>query len=235
MFTVDEYCSRLDKVRHAMEHAGVDLLYLSSPEAICYLSGFKAEWYQAQGPKSWYPASGLAVRVDADDYLHFETENEHVLAAFTSVSKNLRVLAESSQPTDSLLTFIINGLKDEGWLNGTVGLEMWSYRPSRGYSELFQSALESHGCTVVDATDIVTGVSKIKSAQELVYTRNAARIGDIGMQAAIDTIAPGVTELEVYGEMVRAMARAGGENASITSRYLPALKAPVCTRWHHGV
>ena len=216
MFTCEEYRERLNRVRAAMEAAGVDLLYLSSPEAICYLSGFKAEWYQAQGPKSWYPASGLAVRLDADDYLHFETENEQVLAAFTSVSKNFRIFGESSQPTDSMMTFILSALKDEGWLKGTVGLEMWSYRPARGYSELFQKALETHGCKVVDATDIVAQIRKIKSPQELVFTRTAARIGDIGMQAAIDTIAPGVSELEVYGEMVRAMAKAGGENASIT-------------------
>ena len=216
MFPVGEYRTRLRRVRSAMEKAGVELLYLSSPEAICYLSGFRAEWYQAQGPRSWYPASGLAVRVDADDYLHFETEHEQVLAAFTSVSRNFRILGESSQPTDSMMSFIISSLADEGWLTGTVGLEHWSYRPSRGYSELFQSALERYGCQVVDATDVVAGVRKIKSPQELTYTRAAARIGDIGMQAAVDTIAPGVTELEVYGEVVRAMAKAGGENASIT-------------------
>ena len=196
MFPVGEYRTRLRRVRAAMEEARVDLLYLSSPEAICYLSGFRAEWYQAQGPRSWYPASGLAVRVDADDYLHFETEHEQVLAAFTSVSRNFRILGESSQPTDSMTSFIISSLADEGWLTGTVGLEHWSYRPSRGYSELFQSALESYGCQVVDATDVVAGVRKIKSPQELTYTRTAARIGDIGMQAAVDTIAPGVTELE---------------------------------------
>ncbi|MDH3688360.1 MAG: Xaa-Pro peptidase family protein, partial [Gammaproteobacteria bacterium] len=174
------------------------------------------ERYQAFGPKAWLPASGIAVRVDSDDYMHFEVENEEILAGFTSVSTDLRIFRSSSQPMHSLQEFIINNLKDAGWLKGTAGLEMWSYRPNRGYSEQFQAALEQAGCKVVDATEIVGQVRKLKSAQEIAYTKTAARIGDIGMKAALDFIRPGVTELDVYGEIVNAMAKAGGENPSIT-------------------
>ncbi len=229
IFSVAEYADRLSRVRAAMRAAGVDMLYLSSPEAIAYLSGFRAEWYQAQGPKAWLPASGLAVHVDHDDYIHFETENEQVLAGFTSISRDLRILGEGSQPMASMMDFIVDELASEGWLSGSVGLEMWSYRPSRGYSEMFQSALQAKGARVVDGTDVVAGVRKLKSPQELSYTKTAARIGDIGMQAAIDAIQPGVTELEVYGEVVRAMARAGGENPSIT---MPVSSGPKSACMH---
>ena len=40
------------------------------------------------------------------------------------------------------------------------------------------------------------------------------------MRAARDALAPGVTELEVYGEMVAALAQAGGENPAITQPVL---------------
>src|SRR5690606_22478228 len=46
----------------------------------------------------------------------------------------------------------------------------------------------------------------------------------IGMAAARETIAAGVSELEVYGEIVRAMARAGGENPGITMPVLSGTK-----------
>ncbi|MBT7648567.1 MAG: Xaa-Pro peptidase family protein [Alphaproteobacteria bacterium] len=216
VFSIEEYAQRLTRVRAGMAAAGIDTLYLTSPEAICYLSGYRAEWYQAQGPKSWLPVSGLAVHADADDYIHFEVQNEQVIAGFTSVSRDLRIFGGDAQPGNDLLEFIVDELDGEGWLSGTVGMEMFSYRPKRGVSEMLQAAMEAKGATVVDGTEIVGKVRKIKSPQELAYTRTAARIGDVGMAAALDTIRAGVTELDVYGEIVRAMARAGGENSSIT-------------------
>ena len=215
-FSVAEYQQRLVNVRKAMQAAKVDLLFLSSPESMCYLSGYKAEWYQAFGPRQWLPASGIAVHVDGDDFMHFDVENEEVLAGFTSVSRDMRIFRSSSQPMRSMQDFIIKNLKQSGWTGGTVGLEMWSYRPTRGYSEQFQAALEDAGCTVVDGTDIVGSVRKIKSPQEIAFSRTAAQIGDVGMRAALDYMRPGVSELDVYGEVINAMAKAGGENPSIT-------------------
>ena len=55
--------------------------------------------------------------------------------------------------------------------------------------------------------------------------RRAGRLCDIGLAAARDAIAPGVTELEVYGEIIRAMAAAGGENPGITLPVLSGQRA----------
>ena len=48
-FTAAEYRTRLQRIRGAMAHAGIDLLYLSAPESLHYVCGFQAEWYQASG------------------------------------------------------------------------------------------------------------------------------------------------------------------------------------------
>ena len=215
-FSLEEYKQRLTNIRSAMAAAKVDLLFLSSPESMCYVSGYKAEWYQAFGPKQWLPASGIAVHVDADDFIHFDVENEEVLAGFTSVATDKRIFRSSAQPMRSMQDFIVKNLKQKGWLRGTVGLEMWSYRPTRGYSEQFQQGLEEAGCKVIDGTDIVGSVRKLKSPQEIAFSRTAAQIGDVGMRAAREYMRPGVTELDVYGEVINAMAKAGGENPSIT-------------------
>ena len=216
VFPIEEYRQRLNRVRSAMEFAGIDMLYLTSPEAVCYLSGYRAEWYQAQGPKSWLPVTGIAVHVNACDHIHFEVQNEQVLAGFTTVSRDLRIFGGDAQPSEDVIGFIVDNLDVEGWLKGTVGLEMYSYRPNRAVSERLQTGFEGKGAAVVDGSDIVNGVRKIKSPAELAIIRTAAKIGDIGMQTAIETIRPGVAELDVWGEMVRAMARAGGEPSSIT-------------------
>ena len=61
-------------------------------------------------------------------------------------------------------------------------------------------------------------VRRIKSSRELAYLREAGRFADIGMSAARDALAVGVTELDVHAEMTYAMLKAGGEPAAI---YLP--------------
>jgi Xaa-Pro aminopeptidase len=80
---------------------------------------------------------------------------------------------------------------------------------------MFQSALEKEGCRVIDGTDIVREVRAIKSPQEIAYVEKAAKIAEVGHKAAIETMRPGMTELDVYGEIVNAMAKAGGENPAI--------------------
>ncbi|WP_315770777.1 M24 family metallopeptidase [Rhodococcoides kroppenstedtii] len=212
-FSRGEYLQRHRRLRKAMSEANIDLLYLSSPEAICWATGYQAEWYHGQSPTSWPAFSGVAVHVDHDDWLHFETKDEQVLVRITSVSDKLRLGSDTD-----LLESVITGLVDESWLKtGTrVGLEMGSYRPNRNQSEQFQAAIEARGGIVSDGTLIVRKLRRDKSPQELAHVRTAQRIADIGMAAGQAALQPGVTELEVYGEIVRAMARAGGENPGIT-------------------
>jgi Xaa-Pro dipeptidase len=212
-FPIEEYRQRLDRIRASMREQGIDVLFLSAPESICYVSGYAADWYRSQASSDWRPASGIAISVDADDYIHFDETDEQLLMKILSVSRDVCIHQHSDPP---MKDFIVAELGSRGWLKGTVGLEMWSYRPNRRYSEMFQAALEERGCRVVDATKLVRGLRNIKSERELEYVKTAQRMADIGMKAARDSLRPGVTELDVYAEMVYAMAKAGGENPAIT-------------------
>lgn len=212
-FGIGEYHDRHRRLREAMSAVGIDVVYLSSPEAICWATGYQAEWYHGQAPTQWPAFSGVAVHVDHDDWLHFETQDELLLTRITSVSRNIRIGSDTD-----LLESVLDGLKDVGWLGDgvVVGLEFSSYRPNRAQSDLFQGAIESTGASTVDATGLTRGVRRVKSSQERAHVRTAQRIADVGMQAARDSLAPGVTELDVYAEIVYAMAKAGGENPGIT-------------------
>jgi len=125
--------------------------------------------------------------------------------------------------------FIIDELKAEGWLDGTVGMELYSYRPNPVISARFRAAFEEQGSTVTDGSDVLREVRWIKSPQEIAYLEHAARITDIGIEAARKTIRAGVTELDVYGEIINSMAKAGGENPGIT---LPVLSGPKANTGH---
>ena len=214
-FSRDEYRRRLDLVRGRMATAGVDLLYVTNPDHICYLSGYTAEWFQEGGPKTWSGTSGIAVHVDHDYYLHFENEDEKLNAEFTTWPEHLRIMPEHDI-TAGFSKWMIDELHAEGWIGATVGMELYSYRPNPADSAHLRSLFEEKGAAVVDGSDIVAGARKLKSDAELEVVREAARIGDIGLNAGIDAVRAGVTELDVYAEIIYAMAKAGGENPAIT-------------------
>ena len=214
-FSREEFRRRLDTVRKRMSDAGIDLLYVTNPDHICYLSGYQAEWFQEGGPKTWSGTSGIAVHVDHDHYIHFENEDEKLNAEYTTWPDHLRIMPEHDI-TAGFSDWAVGELVKEGWLGKTVGLELYSYRPNPADSAKLAALFEGKGAEVVDGSDAVAGARLLKSDEELEVIREAARIGDIGLRAALDSIRAGMTELDVYAEIVYAMAKAGGENPAIT-------------------
>jgi len=208
-FPEEEFRDRLARVRAAMAGAKVDLLFLTSPEAVHYLTGFSCEWYQAQSGRAFPATSGIAIHVDHEDHIHFETPSEAILTAMGTVSRDVRIFPIENRRNG--LAFILKELGAEGWLTGAVGLELYNYRPNPVLAEQFRAGFAGAGMTVVDGTEIVRSVRHVKSPREMECFAEAARIADIGMAAAKAAIAPGVTELEVFGEFIAAMTKAGGE------------------------
>jgi Xaa-Pro aminopeptidase len=231
-FPEEEFRGRLARVRAAMAKAKLDLLFLTSPEAIYYLTGFQCEWYQAQSGRAFPATSGVAVHVDHDQHIHFETPSEAILTAIGTVSRDVRIFPMETRRNG--LAFILGELEAEGWLRGTAGLELYNYRPNPVIAEQYREGFAGAGMTVADGTDIVRGVRHIKSPLEMACFAEAARIADIGMAAARDAIQPGVTELEVFGEFVAAMARAGGEFPGILPPVMSGFRSnclhPLATR-----
>jgi Xaa-Pro aminopeptidase len=226
-FTLGEYQNRLDRIRSRMVAEEIDLLWLSAPESLCYVSGYTCEWYQAQSPAEWPPTSGIAVRGDSDRFILFDTPSEALMCRFVTCADDIRIFPMGNSRDG--IDFIVNELRAAGWLRGNVGMELHSYRPNPAVSGRFRDAFEAAGCRVVDGSDALREVRWLKSPAEIEYLEQAAAIADIGLAAARDTIAAGVTELEVYGEIVAAMSRAGGENPAIT---MPVLSGPKANTGH---
>src|SRR5690242_19308720 len=49
-FSDEEYRERQRRVRLAMENRGIDLLYITRPENLFYLTGYEAIWYPPRLP-----------------------------------------------------------------------------------------------------------------------------------------------------------------------------------------
>ena len=68
-FGEEEFADRLRRVREEMAKREIDTLIVSDPANLYYLSGYQCSWYQDGRPKNWYPASCIAVHVEADDFI----------------------------------------------------------------------------------------------------------------------------------------------------------------------
>lgn len=212
-FDAAEYANRLARLRAAMAEAVLDVLMVTAPDAMCWLHGYQSRWYKSHCTTAWPPFQCTVVHVDHDRMLQFDMERHRHLIPRTSVVGDLRL--KSAVDVEDWLRFFLGELAAEGWLRGTVGIEKWSSVPNRATSEILERALTERGCTVVDASLVTRGVRRLKSAAELEVMRQAAAICDSGLRALQAFLTSGVTELEAWQELTRAMVAAGGEPAAL--------------------
>ena len=208
-FSEEEYRGRIARVRESMAQQGIDLLWVTTPDAVCWLHGFFASWYKANSPMRYPQCYGTAIHVASDHFLHFDNPTEIPLLARTSISTENRWLP--SREAEPNLAFITRELRAQGWLGGRVGMEFWSYLPNPAVSRMFEGAFRATGCDVVDASALLRRARRVKSPQELAYIEEAVRICDIGHETLRGSLRPGMTELDLFGEVTHAMMAAGGE------------------------
>jgi Xaa-Pro aminopeptidase len=197
-FSREEYLGRIAKVRAAMLEEGIDLLWVTTPEAVCWLHGFAASWYKGNAPMRYPQCYGTAIWAHDERFIYFDNPTEQPVVARTSISEDNRWLPD--REAEPNLRFVMDELAREGWLGGTVGMEFWSYVPNRAISTMFEGGFLSHGGQVVDASAMVRRARRVKSPQELVYVEKAMEICDIGHQVIGENLRPGITELDLFGD-----------------------------------
>ncbi len=212
-FAPEEYANRLNRLRSAMVEAELDVLVVSAPNAMCWLHGYQSRWYKSHSTTAWPPFQCTVVHVNHDRLLHFDMERHRYLIPRTSVVGDLRL--KSAGTVEEWLDFFLGELQAEGWLGGTVGIEKWSSVPNRATSEIVEAALVGRACSVIDASLVTRRVQRLKSPAEIELMRRAAEVCDAGLNALLDVLAPGVTELEAWEGLEHAMIAAGGEPAAL--------------------
>ena len=103
---------------------------------------------------------------------------------------------------------VMGGLVGGG---GTVGIAGGEFLPHK----VWDSLRASTDAAFVEADAIFTKLRAVKSAAEIAVIRHAYKIAQAGMEAALDAIAPGVTERDVAAEAEYAMRRMGSEGMGI--------------------
>ena len=211
-FSRAEYAARLAKTTAAMEKAGLDLLIVSDPSNMAWLTGYDG-W-------SFYVHQCVLVPLDGEPlwYGRGQDANGAKLTAYIGHDRILSypdhyVQSRERHPMD-LLSQII---EDRGWGRGRIGVEMDNY----WFSAAAFASLQKHlpNVTFIDETGLVNWQRAMKSAQELDYMRRAARIVEAMHARILEKIEPGLRKnelvAEIYDAGIRGVDGFGGDYPAI--------------------
>ena len=199
-FTRSEYADRLTKVRASMEVAGIDVLILSDPSNMAWLTGYDGWSFYVhqcvvvppQGEPIWYGRSQ-----DANGALRTAYMAEANIIAYPDIY----VQSTERHPMDLLAST----LADKGWGTKAIGVEMDNY----WYSAKAHAALVAGlaNAAFKDATGLVNWCRAVKSDQELVYMRRAARVVEAMHRRIAEKIEPGMRKCDLVAEIYDASLR----------------------------
>lgn len=194
VFPPEEFERRQHAVRGHMEAAGIDVLIVTSPENIFYLSGQQTPGY----------STFQALVLPQDGELVFIVRQLELanFVANTFVA-NIAVYQDNDDPSE----FLTNAVKDNGWAAKRVGIDMKGFFLPIAFYEGLRSGLgELH-----DGSGLVERERIVKSPLEQEKVRTAARYVDAAQSAAIAALPDATNENDVVAAMVGAAIKAGGE------------------------
>ncbi len=203
-FPAEEYRDRARRVRERMRERGVDVLFVTSPPNLCYLTGFESVWYPPRAPV------GVVVRAEDERLVFLDYERHETL-----VRKTAHCDDAVFYRYEDVLDTVAATFRDRGWLDGAIGLERWSQAPGAPLVDALAARLGELGGRVVDGDWIVDRVRLVKSPAEIACVRRAAAIVDAAFADLAEHVRPGQTELQIAARLDSVMADHGGEGAAI--------------------
>jgi len=201
-FTKEEYLSRMKKVQKSMSEKGIDVLLITCPANMNYLSGHNA-W-------SFYVHQMLVVTLN-DEMPYFIGR---YMDAFCGVVKTTWLDEEHVRaypdylvhnPVEHPMDYVCDCLKELNLDKQTIAVEMDNYYFTALAYERLKRGLPN--AKFVDGNLLVNWVRIIKSENEIELQKRAGKIVEKAMQAAIDALEPGVRQCDVVAKIYEAQIR----------------------------
>lgn len=197
-FSAAEMAARKDRLLQAMAERRLDGLLLFAQESMYWLTGYDTFGF----------CFFQCLYLGADGRVALLTRSADLRQAErTSNIKDIRIWKDGgdADPARDLRRMLENlGAK------GRLGVEYDSYGLTHFNGRRLEAALAGWA-ELVDASRVVPALRVTKSAAELVFVREAARLSDLADRAAIEQIAPGADEGAILASMHNAIFSAGGD------------------------
>ncbi|MFN7224970.1 MAG: ectoine hydrolase DoeA [Paracoccaceae bacterium] len=211
-FSKDEFSLRLDKTRREMAVRGLDCLIVSDPSNMNWLTGYDG-W-------SFYVHQAVVVPLDGAVFWWGRgmdregAKRTSWLAEADMVSyPDHYVQSTERHPMDHLS----DALSQRGLAQGRIGVEMDNY----WFTAAAYRSLVSHLATgeLLDATGLVNWQRSVKSDQEIIYMRDAAKVVSAMHGRILEVAEPGMRKCdlvaEIYDASLRGVPGIGGDYPAI--------------------
>jgi ectoine hydrolase len=184
-FPRSEYQDRLARVRSKMDEAGLDLLVVTAPDNMNYLSGYDA-W-------SFYVPQTLLVPIADEDPIWVGRGMDSASTRITTYLPEANILSYADDyvenPAKHPMEHVALVIKERAWDRGRIGYEGDAYFFAAKWLQVLQKSLPE--AKFVDAYLLVNWVRTVKSDAEIEKMREAARIVEHTMWVAIDAVEVG--------------------------------------------
>lgn len=196
-FDLSEYEVRLAQTRAAMAVMGVDLLVVSDPANMAWLTGYDGwSFYVHQavllgpsGPPLWWGRAMDALGAKRTVFMH-----HHYIFGY----EDTFVQNPEKHPMEDLSALI----EAQGWENSRIGLEMDNYYfTAAAYLSLLAGLPKA---TWVNANGLVNWQRVVKSPTEILYMRRAAKIVEKMHATILERAEPGMRKNDLVADITHA-------------------------------
>jgi Xaa-Pro dipeptidase len=213
-FTDGEHERRLQALRGAMRERSLDYFISFSPENIYYLTAHDTPGYY------FYQACVVSLDEKPVNILR-RIESSNTL--LKSWSRRTVIYQDTEDPVAATYWY----LAELGLIGKSVGIEADSFFVTpRRYNALVEMITKGGGR--VEQAQLVEPLRVIKSEEELRYMREAARVTEEGMRAAIASSYVGTTEDQVAAKCLARLAECGGEYAGLPPFITSGPRSSLC-------
>ncbi|MGK0398609.1 MAG: ectoine hydrolase [Gammaproteobacteria bacterium] len=199
-FERSEYDQRIAKTRQAMQEKGVELIIVSDPSNMAWLTGYDG-W-------SFYVHQCVLLGLEGEPvwYGRGQDANGAKLTSFMSHDNIIGYPDHYVQSTERhAMDYLSERISERGWGKANIGVEMDNY----WFSAAAFASLLKHlpNAKFSDTTGLVNWQRAVKSAQELDYMRKAARIVERMHQRIFDKVEPGIRKCDLVADIYDAALR----------------------------
>jgi ectoine hydrolase len=211
-FSQSEYDARVAKTRAAMAKTGIDLLIVTDPSNMHWLTGYDG-W-------SFYVHQCVLVPTEGEPIWYGRLQDANG-AKYTCWLQHDNIVSYPDHYVQSTerhpMDFVSAVIKDRGWERASIGVEMDNYY----FTAAAYASLVTHlpHARFSDSNSLVNWQRAVKSPAELDYMRRAGRIVAAMHQRIVEKVEPGMRKCdlvaEIYDAGIRGVDGFGGDYAAI--------------------
>jgi Xaa-Pro dipeptidase len=199
-FDAAEFAAREAATLAAMAEAGLDGLLIFRQESMYWLTGYDTFGY----------VHFQALVLTADGRLTLLTRSaDRLQARFTSRIDDIRIWRDAADATPERDLSAL--LAELGLANRRLGVEWDAYGLTAAKGQRLAAALDGFA-RLDDASALITELRAVKSPAEIACHREAAKLADAALDAAVSATAAGAFEGDILAELQGTIYRGGGDD-----------------------